>query len=451
MVFFCWSVLCLAIIPWAQHLWQDVNLPPLKPQTRWLINGLFIQVLAAFFWMMRSAEAGGEKRRYLWVLASVLPICAAWPVFSGDLWEYLIRGRILMHYGENPYTFYPQHIPDDLLYGHTSWRYSGLVYGPLSLLLQAVAAVIAPASMTASAFFFKVMLVPFWLWGVHSFAKLVATDPQMSDAQRRAAWIFNPLLIVVTFLDGHNDLIPTVACIAAFGYAWHRKPFPALLAWTAAFAVKYHVLILWPVLLLAILGRQQQTADRLNRTVLLRNATLYCMIQMGLAAAIFLPWWPGIAHSFSQLFRGLSLFYNNTLPYALHQGVEMLIQRPVPVVWIEVVLDACFGGVYLWGAYQIWTGARRGESVRIFRAVAAIHLAFFLQLTSPMAAWYLVWALPWIILSRWPLPAVMVTLFSFAGMFAYFKRINYLILLALGAYGTLCWVRAYWPGARQRA
>lgn len=438
-LWFTGALALLILAPLAQRYFEDTNLPPLQPASRWVINLLYVHVAAAYFWALRTAAPGGTpgaERRGWWVLAAALPLCLCWPVFSGDLWEYLLRGRMMTQYHHNPYLYFTENLSSDPMYAWTSWRRSPQVYGPLATGLQALASWPFPHSMTLSAFAFKLLLIPFWIWGSMSFLKLQSQDAHSSDSVRWAGWILSPLILVATFLDGHNDILPTAACLAAFAFAWQGRKWAALLAWSAAFAVKYHVVLVWPALFLVVLGRPQGDG-RIEPARLLRDAAGFAAVQAALVAAIFLPV-PGIFNSFAQLSDNAAIFYSNSIPYAVHLGLTRILGgAAVPEAWLARGFFAAFVLVCIWGFREAWEAARRGEAVRLFRALAVIHLAFYAQLASPLNIWYLVWALPWLALSRWPRAEFLLPLYSFGALFGYFKRINFVILLAAAAYALV--------------
>lgn len=430
---FCVCLTAVAAAPIVRTYLGDTNLPPLMNSTRTAINLVFLLLAGVYWTALLKPGPAVTNRCVIWTLAAALPLTVFWPVFSGDLWEYLMRGRILMLYHENPYTFFPERIPQDLLYPYIGWRFTGLVYGPLALVLQAAAACAFPVSMTLSALSFKLLLVPFWLWGCLSYRRLLGHDPDVSDPLRWAGWVMSPLVLVMTFLDGHNDIITTAACMAAFAFAWEGRGARALIAWTAGFAVKYHVVMLWPPLI-ALLAARLRYSKGLSWSGTVQTLAFLMAAQGAVIAAVFLPV-PGIEVSFRQLAANTAIFYNNSVPYAAHAGLRAL-GVPLSEAGLAMVLKGGFVLVYGWALLEVLLAAKLSSARRLFVALALLHVAFYVHLPSPLNVWYLVWGLPWLILARFPLAHLLVPLYSFGALFGYFKRINFLLIIAAGIYAA---------------
>ena len=132
-------------------------------------------------------------------------------------------------------------------------------------------------------------------------------------------------------------------------------------------------------------------------------------------------------------------FYTNTIPYAFYQAFKSLHVSidPNAVRYSFLMVYGFFYGYVLW---RILKAKSTMDHQTFFRLVSLIYLLFYLTITIPFGFHYLLWALPWLILGRWPLSDGLVVLYSFTGLFSYCKRMNYLILIACIVYaGAYIW------------
>ena len=95
--------------------------------------------------------------------------------------------------------------------------------------------------------------------------------------------------------------------------------------------------------------------------------------------------------------------------------------------YVFFVLTAA--GILLWLLLK-----KSFETKDIFRALSFIFLVLYLSYSVPFYGSHLNWALPFIILSEFPLSKFLILLYTAAGLFAYFKRLSFLYLAAVALY-----------------
>lgn len=426
----------LFLIPLAKAHWQEINLPPLLAPVRLVINLVYLNLAAAFFMLVRRPLSRSFPRACWWVTFAVLAaaLCAMHPVFSGDLMEYLVRGRILGIYHESPYGHVPAEFPGDLLYAHSTWKENPDSYGPLSVALETIPALFFPNSVKAMVWLEKLIFLGFTAVGIYFFKCLVSSEGRPDSSDRTVAlFALNPLLWVSTVIDGHNDAVMLSLTIAAVYFLLRRKFSTSFLLWTAAFLVKYTVILILPFLAITAVRQEKEKLGKFPWAFIVREILVN-------SAVIFLAYWPLWAgmKTFLALTRASVWFYTNTLPYAIHQGLSFLGLSVNPA-WLKYGLLGAF-----FTAYGYWLRAHAREktpaAARFFRRICLVYLAFYVTITIPFGFHYLLWALPWLILSHWPLEPFLVTLYAFTGLYSYFKRMNYLILLAALIYGAVLFI-----------
>ncbi len=435
-VYHALSLLALTLITWVIAATGETNLPPLLGSVRLATNLLYLNLAASYFLLLSDRYAGALPRVGWGLFAGIgLALCAMHPVFSGDLMEYLIRGRILGVYGLSPYAHVPAEFPNDLLFGFCTWKQNPDSYGPLFVLLETVPALVVPGSVFLSVWIEKAILLAFLCLGVFFFRRLASG---FADADRLAvAFAFCPLLVVATLVDGHNDIVMLAFTLGACHFFRTKRYSWAFIFITLGFLVKYTVLLILPFLVAAAVKEKWGRGGKFPAGFIVRQ------IAMNAAVVVFAfaPFWAG-QNTFLALIRASGWFYTNTLPYALHQGLA-LSGFSVSEATVKYGLLAAFGAVYTALLLRAWKTALSDDRI-FFRTLCAAYLAFYVTITIPFGFHYLLWCLPWLVLSRWPFENLLVTLYSFAGLFSYFKRMNYLLILAAAAYfAALAFKRFY--------
>ena len=439
LLYYAASLLALFLIPLAKVRWHETNLPPLIPQVRLVINLLYLNLAASFFLLVRAFARKPFPRARWWILfaAVAAALCAVHPVFSGDLMEYLVRGRILGIYHQSPYRHVPAEFPGDLLYAHSTWKVNPDSYGPLGVVLETIPVLFFRDSVRGMVACEKLIFLGFMALGIYFFARMASEfDKPGSPNQSVMLFALNPLLWVSTLIDGHNDMVMLSLTLASVYFLLRGKFSRCFLFWTAAFLVKYTVLLLLPFFVISALRGEWKRARTFPWNFLIRETAIN-------GAVIFLAFWPlwGGQGTFLALARASVWFYTNTLPYAVHRGLSLLGVASDPV-WVKRGFLAGFSVLYLrW----LWVHATEAEfeAFRFFRRICLVYLCFYLTITIPFGFHYLLWALPWLILSHWPAEPFLVTLYSFTGLYSYFKRMNYLILIACAIYFTALAVRRF--------
>jgi len=90
------SLFLLALVPFAIIRFQYYNLPPLKIPVRYVILGIYFVIFSAYlFWINDRGQKEDSPRAKLLFFLIEAGLCFIWPVFSGDMMYYLMRGRIL--------------------------------------------------------------------------------------------------------------------------------------------------------------------------------------------------------------------------------------------------------------------------------------------------------------------------------------------------------------------
>ncbi len=221
--------------------------------------------------------------------------CALLPTLpSGDVFSYILYGRIAVLHHANPLIATPSDFPRDPFLSLVFWRNTRSVYGPAWLLLSSGLTLLAQALGGALATYvalFKLLGLAAHLansaliWGI--LGRL---------APRRRLWgtllyAWNPLCLLEFCASAHNDAV--LLTFALLGIYWlvRGHEIPALLAFGLSIATKYVLLALLPFYLALIvhqLRRQGETTQRILAALSWRLALVLAVVVL-----TALPYWDG--------------------------------------------------------------------------------------------------------------------------------------------------------------
>lgn len=170
-----------------------------------MLVGLAGSLLAA-----HHVRASASVPRSLWPTVAALTVLAvvAGPIASHDLWSYSSYGRMVSHYGVDPYRAVPAMFPHDVVYPVVGWRNTPSGYGPLFTTFSAALTWVAGDSLLAVRLGFQVLAAGSVLWCLTVLAR----------RRRRAALTLvalQPFVWISLVNGGHNDAIVGAILLAA--------------------------------------------------------------------------------------------------------------------------------------------------------------------------------------------------------------------------------------------
>lgn len=225
-----------------------------KLDAAWMVAAWGIPTLLYAAALIASSRALRRHTRFLVFATPVLSallLVPTVPPLAGDFFDYLMSGRILSAYWDNPYLTVPSQFTGDPYLPPVVWKDLPNVYGPAWIWIAALATAVGGDSTTASYLLLKLLVVAAHL-GTGAFIYL--TVRHLAPERAEAAFVtytWNPFVLIHFAVDGHNDafmlLFLTAAVAAAVRERWELA-FPAL---AASILVKFVPLVLLPVFLLA--------------------------------------------------------------------------------------------------------------------------------------------------------------------------------------------------------
>ena len=429
--YYALSTVLMMLFPLICRYCGDGNLPPQKAFARFWINLIFLNLLLAYGLFFIGKNKAVVVSRSEWILFIVVGIflCALPPIFSGDLHDYLMRGRILGVYHENPYRV-PRDYPHDLFYSLSTWvRVYQLPenYGPVWSSVQWIAPTLFRDSYFGSLFFFKLILFGFLAGCVFIFSRICRLV-----APEHAVWMvplfaLNPNLIDHILVDGHNEIVMVFWIIAALYLSLKNKYFWTVIAATLAVLVKFTPVILLPAF--GIYAFRSQTAQSPRALIKLVLKTVVIFVVVGVI--FYWPFWMGPS-TLSYFSKFSDWFYSNSVPYAIHRLIGRL-GVALPEIAVKHFFMVFFGLNCLWALAWLWL-QKKQDARSLCRAVTWMFMAMYISYAIPFYGHHLLWMLPFLILAQFPAPFLCLILFAATGVFFYFKRMSVLFMISLAVY-----------------
>src|SRR5258706_14035298 len=143
-------------------------------------------------------------------LTSMVLILAYPAMLSYDIFNYIATSKVLFLYHENPYIIMPIEFFGDplLFFMHAANKIA--LYGPFWIILTGIPFLLSLKNFLLSLFLFKLFLVPFYFGTLFIMSKLSKNFLPI------LVFALNPLVIIETFVIGHNDIVMMFFALISF-------------------------------------------------------------------------------------------------------------------------------------------------------------------------------------------------------------------------------------------
>ncbi|MBV9312776.1 MAG: polyprenol phosphomannose-dependent alpha 1,6 mannosyltransferase MptB [Pseudonocardia sp.] len=396
--------------------------------------------LLVWAWVLLGREvlarrAGGRvvlRTAVVWIL----PVVAAPPLFSRDVFSYLAYGEMPLR-GFDPYSGGPSALTGPIADNvHWFWQDTPAAYGPLFILLAKGVVSIAGENMVVGVILMRLVmmagLVPF-------VAALPGLVRHLGGRASVAVWlaVANPVMILHLVGGPHNDLLVVGLLSSGCLLVLDRKHAAGIALVTLAMAVKATAGFALPFLVLVWAARLEGP----HRVRVVRASAagigvfLVVFTAVSVAAGVGLGWLSAL-NAPSNIVNWLSL--PTGVGQVLHTVAGLLIPG-LPEMPFVMVTRVIGGLVFLVIAFKQWRAASAGGADAVRRAGVVLML---LALLSPATLpWYYSWgmallaAVPWTAaaMSRVIFMSVFLVVAAFPSGEVALYAFGYLALMLIGA------------------
>ena len=254
MIIFILSWLLLVVYSFTR---QDLNLTwynqltvPLQTlgwHQRPLATAIFIVLsllfIAGYIYCLRKHSTPGWNVLFLIAFMGIF----AYPMFSYDLFNNIFNAKMILIYHANPYLqtaiefsqdpmlrfMQNVHMPAPYAYG---WTIASLLPGLVWF----------TGKFTLTFWAMKTFIAVFWLGQLWILKKLVT---RLFPQEPWRFWLFalNPLVLVETLINGHNDVMMMFLALLAYWFSLHYAKFKAFIFLLLSISIKYVTVVLLPI------------------------------------------------------------------------------------------------------------------------------------------------------------------------------------------------------------
>jgi hypothetical protein len=335
-------------------------------RVRLLMCGLWLAYGSTIAVVFRLPRA--EWRRALYVVAGATLLCHVVlvlmpPVVTGDLFHYALFGRMVSHYGLNPYVTAAGQLRDDPLWPYASWNFLTTHYGPSFTVLSAAVTWLSGGSVLWTAIGFKALAALMNLASCWLIRDISARWEQDDGVRAFTLYALNPLILFETAGMGHNEAIVVAFALTGIALAVRGHPWAAIVALLLSADVKpvtASVALFFAARFVFLGGDARSRAKRAAGVLAVGLATL---------GALWGPFW-----------AGTTVFATSRA--VLAKGPELRLA--VPGHGPSVARLALFGVLVAGCA----VAAVRGSLSRLLNLSALVGTAFLLWIFPWLLAWY---------------------------------------------------------------
>lgn len=305
-----------------------------------------------------------------------------YPFGATDLFDNVLRGRILGIYGGNPFLGGTARYSADPFYPYIGWKGWPSAYGPGWELPSSLVARLAGNGVIANVLAYKLLPGVFLLGSV---VVVALTLRQLAPRQALAGTLllaWNPVVLFETWGNGHNDMVMVFWIVVSLLAISRRRHTLAILALVAGALVKFIPALL--VLPVFAIGLQAQPTLRSRVVFTLKAAALSVL----LAAIAYAPFWEGFKVLNIQSRENL---YTSSLPSVAY---NLLVTQGWPKrEAASVVSHSALGLMLAFVLWRGWIAWKKPSFEEIAHSSALILLVYLMVVCLWFQNWYSLWPL----------------------------------------------------------
>jgi alpha-1,6-mannosyltransferase len=346
---------------------------------------LFVIAAASLAYVAALRLAAGLRGRgAALVLLAVVPLglllvlLPGQPILSGDIRRYVLDGRILAFYHQNPFIHPPAEFPDDNFYDLVHFKAEVNAHGPLWRLAEAGAALAGGRDCRDAVLAMKAWPALAYLATTGALLAILHRWSPARAIRGTMIYAWNPLVALETLQNGHDDAVAALPVLLAIWLALNGHVRWSFVCLAVGALVKPLAVVLGPLLLVAALRRTVRGYH---------EAAWGIGLATGLVVLAYLPFWAG-PDTLQGLSRGdkftaspaevllLALQHSGLSP-----GLAMRLAQLVPNVLFLAALAAVL--VAMWS-----------DRLPLVAAAVGVFFLYCLLAAQWFNPWYLLWLAP---------------------------------------------------------
>lgn len=364
----------------------DINkLTRHQPLSQATFVSTYTALFALYYLAWRVCRGRASRSMWIAVIGVIVVInflmLFLFPIGAADIFDNIIRGRMAIYHGLNPFYDVPHAIQSDPFYPYVAWAYYPSAYGALWELLASGLAWMAGDNFLVTFFVFKLLNLAFYFSSILAIAAILNHLAPNRALQGVCFFALNPLVIYEIAGNGHNDIVMAFFILLAI-YCLARRRFTlSLLALTAGATIKFIPALLLPIFLAVIL---RSLPTRKERWLFLIRSLFICATAV---IVLYAPFWRG--GDVLGIYRRSGLF-TASLPSLAQAQLEIALGKywsQQAISWAALAVTLT---VVLMQTREAWRAASPEATIRSSTFV----LLFFLIFSCLwFQQWYVIWTL----------------------------------------------------------
>ncbi len=183
-----------------------------------------------------------DYKRLLFLIIPAFLLLLSYPaILSYDIFNYLATAKVTFFYIENPYLVMPIEFLGDnmLMYTRAANKYA--LYGPTWITLTGIPFLLSFENVLLQIFLLKVLVALFYIGTLFILYKLSKSYYSI------ILFGLNPLVILETFVSGHNDIVMVFFILLGFYLLKENKIASSVLSLVVSIFIKFASVFLLPV------------------------------------------------------------------------------------------------------------------------------------------------------------------------------------------------------------
>ncbi|MBN1405714.1 MAG: polyprenol phosphomannose-dependent alpha 1,6 mannosyltransferase MptB, partial [Candidatus Omnitrophica bacterium] len=392
--------LLVPIISYIRYLAMDYNYPPVSAEVR-MPAVLIFTLLSYAYWIFLNSErlnfeTKPKKSVVFAVFALGVFLCSIYPLFSIDLYEYIIRGRIFTVYHANPYIYTPIQFTQDLFYNIPTakifWEKSTMIYGPVWTYIVSAVTMIAGNSIFVNLFLLKLVLFMLHVLCAFSIYKIAVELKIESPVKAAYAYLLNPFILIVTAVDGHMDTSMICFLLLSLYLLYKGRIYLSFFTLSISIMTKYFSVFIAPFYIIYLYAHIQ------DKRVLFKKLFISFVVSAVTILIAYLPFCKGF-RVFSEFKTMLTGIDSTTFTYWYNKLLCFLL----PGISLEVFRYLCYAFFALiYFSLLVFFVFSKNKAQKLPLMILLVFSAYIIFAAFQLNPWYLLMIIPFILISDIP-------------------------------------------------